>query len=213
MTTIPGFSIFVIILVSYLLGTFPSGRLAGLAAGVDVREHGSGNVGATNVMRVLGRPYGFAVFFADAFKGFVAVRFALLVMGRTGVSRHYVESIAILAAITCVAGHTFPIWFRLKGGKGVATSAGAIFGLMPIAAITIFLVWVILFKATQYVSVASVGAAAALPVTVGVLLWSGVTEGVTLLYFAIAMAVLVIWRHRSNFARLRAGTEQRFGRK
>lgn len=206
-------AILLVLATSYLLGTFPSGRLAGMAAGVDVRKRGSGNVGATNVLRVLGKPYGLAVFAADALKGFAAVRLALFIIGRTGIPRHQVESIAILAAITCIAGHTFPVWFRFKGGKGVATSAGAIFGLIPLAAITIFLVWVALFKATRYVSIASVGAAAALPLAVETLLWLKLTEGRTLLYFSIAMALLVIWRHRSNFARLRAGTEQRFERK
>ncbi|MEP6778112.1 MAG: glycerol-3-phosphate 1-O-acyltransferase PlsY [Chthoniobacterales bacterium] len=206
-------AILLVLAVSYLLGTFPSGRLAGIAAGVDISKHGSGNIGATNVLRLLGKPYGYAVFAADAFKGLVAVRFALLIMERTGILRHQIELVAILAAITCVAGHTFPVWFLFKGGKGVATSAGAIFGLMPLAAIIIFLVWVFLFNATRYVSVASVGAAAALPVTVGAMLWLKLAEGRTFLYFSIAMALLVIWRHRSNLARLRAGTEPRFDRK
>ncbi|MGI8480834.1 MAG: glycerol-3-phosphate 1-O-acyltransferase PlsY [Chthoniobacterales bacterium] len=206
-------AILLVLAVSYLLGTLPSGRLAGVAAGVDISKHGSGNVGATNVLRLLGKPYGYAVFAADAFKGFAAVRFAFFIMGRTGIPRHQVELIAIFAAITCIAGHAFPVWFCFKGGKGVATSGGAIFGLMPLAEIIIFFIWVALFKTTRYVSIASMGAAAALPLTVVMLLWLRLTEGRTLLYFSIATAVLVIWRHRSNLARLRAGTEPRFDRK
>lgn len=208
-----GVTIVFILLVAYLLGTFPSGRLAGMLSGIDIREHGSGNVGATNVLRVLGKKYGYAVFAADVMKGLLAVRLTLFALSRITLPRHYVDGIAILAAAVCIAGHAYPVWFGFKGGKGVATSAGAIFGLMPIAAVIIFLVWVILFKITRYVSVASICAAAALPVAVGALLWFHITEGTTVLYFSVAMAALVIWRHRSNLARLRAGTEQRFGEK
>lgn len=204
---------FAILALSYLIGTFPSGYVAGLIAGVDVRKEGSGNVGATNVSRILGKRFGYPVFFADAFKGFAAVRLAFFIMSYAKIPREFVEPIAILAAVTCVVGHAFPIWFGFKGGKGVATSAGVIFGLMPIAALTIFVVWVVVFETTRYVSVASIAASVALPITVAFLLWFKITEGVVLLYFAIAMAVLVIWRHRSNFARLRNGTEQRFDRK
>lgn len=197
----------------YLLGSIPNGYLAGRAAGVDVRKHGSGNIGATNVLRVLGKPWGLAVFFCDALKGFIAVRTAMSFVLQSPDLAPYVEFYAILAAAACVTGHSFPIWLRFKGGKGVATSAGAIFGVMPIAAIAIFLVWVIVFETTRYVSVASVVAATALPIAVAVLIHLGMTQGVVLFYFSAAMTALVVWRHRSNFARLRAGTEQRFTRK
>ena len=199
--------------MSYLLGSIPNGYIAGKLSGIDVRKHGSGNIGATNVLRVLGKPWGFAVFFADAFKGFLAVRLALLAIAPSPGLAAYSEFYAILAAAACITGHSFPVWLGFKGGKGVATSAGAIFGVMPIAAIAIFFVWLFVFKTTRYVSVASVSAALALPVSVGVLVWMGKTQGMVLLYFSAAMTALVVWRHRSNFARLRAGTEQRFTRK
>jgi glycerol-3-phosphate acyltransferase PlsY len=199
--------------IGYLFGSIPNGYLAGRLAGIDVRSQGSGNIGATNVLRVLGKPWGFAVFFADALKGFLAVRVALLLVSRSAEATSYAEFYAILAAASCVAGHSFPVWLRFKGGKGVATSAGAIFGVMPIAAILIFLVWVAVFEITRYVSVASVTAAVTLPVAVAILIWMGRTQGVVLFYFSAAMTALVVWRHRSNFARLRAGTEQRFPRK
>ncbi len=202
-----------IVVISYLLGSFSPGFLAGKIAGVDVRNQGSGNVGATNVLRVLGKGYGYSVFFLDAFKGFLAVRVALGIGSRTGVWPDHVEYLGIMAALFCVIGHTFPVWLRFKGGKGVATSAGAIFGLVPIAAIAIFLIWVLIFEITRYVSVASIIAATALPITVGVLLRMKMVQGIGLLYFTIGMTVLVIWSHRSNFARLLAGTEQRFERK
>jgi glycerol-3-phosphate acyltransferase PlsY len=203
----------VTLVIGYLLGSIPNGYLAGRLRGVDVRQHGSGNIGATNVLRVLGKPWGFGVFFADALKGFLAVRLALELVSRTPGAADYSEFYAILAAAACVAGHSFPVWLKFKGGKGVATSAGAIFGVTPIAAITIFLVWLLIFQTTRYVSVASVIAAIALPVAMVVLIRMGKTQGVVLFYFSTAMTALVVWRHRSNLMRLRNGTEQRFSRR
>ena len=201
-----------ILALAYFCGSIPNGYLAGRLRGIDVRDHGSGNIGATNVLRVLGKPWGFAVFFLDAFKGFAAVRLTLLLVSQNEGAERYVEFFAILAAAICVLGHSFPIWLKFKGGKGVATSAGALFGVTPIAAIAIFLVWLLIFQLTRYVSVASVTAALALPVCVGVLVAHG-THGMVLLYFSLAMTAMVVWRHRANFARLRDGTEQRFARK
>lgn len=199
--------------IGYLLGSIPNGFLAGRIARMDVREHGSGNIGATNVLRVLGKPWGFAVFFADALKGFIAVRLAFVLVARTPGAADYSEFYAILAAAACVFGHSFPVWLKFKGGKGVATSAGAIFGVMPIAAITIFLVWLVIFETTRYVSLASVLAAMALPFAIAVLIRMGKTQGVVLFYFSAAMTALVVWRHRSNLVRLWNGTEQRFTRR
>lgn len=204
----------VLILVSaYFLGSIPAGYLAGRISGIDVRMHGSGNIGATNVLRVLGKPWGFAVFFLDALKGFLSVRLALWLVGQTPTALDYADFFAILAAAACVAGHSFPVWLRFKGGKGVATSAGAIFGVMPIAAISIFVVWLLVFLTTRYVSIASILAALALPAIVWFLLHREVTRSHVLLYFSAAMTALVVWRHRSNITRLLNGTEQRFHRK
>ena len=207
------FLILAIVLSSYLIGSIPFGYIAGKLARIDIRKHGSGNIGATNVLRVLGKKWGYAVFFADAFKGFVAVRLAVFLASRIPEAAGYSEFYAILAAAVCVAGHSFPVWLRFKGGKGVATSAGALFGVVPIAAFTIFIVWVIVFEITRYVSLASVVAATTLPFAVGVLVWLKMTEGTILLYFSIAMTALVDWRHRSNISRLLQGTEPRFERK
>jgi glycerol-3-phosphate acyltransferase PlsY len=199
--------------LGYLFGSFPAGYFAGRMAGVDVRSAGSGNIGATNVLRVLGKKWGYPVFFVDAFKGFAAVRLALFLAERLTSSRPDAVYFAILAAVMCVVGHTFPVWLRFKGGKGVATSAGAIFGLMPLAAVIIFLVWVIVFEITRYVSVASIIAASSLPVAVALLIHWGIVDGIVLLYFSTLLAILVVWSHRSNFSRLLKGTEQRFTRK
>jgi glycerol-3-phosphate acyltransferase PlsY len=161
----------------------------------------------------LGKSWGYAVFAADAFKGFAAVRLAYFLAQRIPQAREYSGYFAILAAILCIVGHTFPVWLRFKGGKGVATSAGAIFGLMPLAAITIFVVWVVVFEITRYVSVASIVAALSLPAVVALLLRWQLVKGAELFYFSAVIATLVVWRHRSNFSRLLDGTEQRFSRK
>jgi glycerol-3-phosphate acyltransferase PlsY len=202
-----------VFLLAYLFGSLPAGYLAGRLRGIDVRQHGSGNIGATNVLRVLGKPWGFAVFAIDALKGFAAVRTAVALASRNAAAVQYVDFVAILAAAACVVGHSFPVWLKFKGGKGVATSAGSILGVMPIAAITIALVWLLVFLISRYVSLASIIAAIALPITVAVLTRMHVTNGGVLLYFSLVMAALVVWRHRSNVARLLDGTEHRFTRK
>lgn len=201
------------LLIGYFFGSLPSGYLAGQIAGIDVREKGSGNIGATNVLRVLGKTYGYAVFAADLLKGFAAVTLTHLIAMRIPAARDYAIYFATIAAVMCIAGHAFPVWLRFKGGKGVATSGGAMFGLMPLAATIVLLIWIATFELTRYVSMASVAAAIGLPVTVAVLLRLGFMHGTFLFYITLALAALVVWRHRSNFARLRAGTEQRFQRK
>lgn len=199
--------------IGYLFGSFPAGYLAGRIVGVDVRTQGSGNIGATNVLRVLGKGWGYVVFFLDAFKGFAAVRLTFFLTQRMPSTQPYAEYFAILSAVMCVVGHTYPIWLGFKGGKGVATSAGALFGLMPLAAIIGMFIWIVTFEISRFVSVASLIAACALPAVVGLLIHWKMIEGRGLLYFSFFIAVLVVWRHRSNFSRLLKGTEQRFVRK
>jgi glycerol-3-phosphate acyltransferase PlsY len=197
-----------VLFASYLLGSFPAGYIAGRLTGIDVRQHGSGNIGATNVLRVLGRRYGYAVFVIDVAKGFAAVRLAYVVFKSAAHSEYY----AITAAIVVVVGHAFPVWLKFKGGKGVATTIGAVAALVPLAVAPVGAAWLIVFAASRYVSLASIIAAALLPATIGVLVYLQVTRGIGLLYFSIAIAALIIWRHRGNLARLRAGTEPRFQR-
>jgi glycerol-3-phosphate acyltransferase PlsY len=200
-------------LVGYLFGSFPAGYFAGRLAGVDVRTVGSGNIGATNVLRVLGKKWGYPVFLIDALKGFAAVRIAFLLAKYWAGAKPYGEYFGILAAMMSIAGHTFPIWLRFKGGKGVATSAGALIGLMPLAVPLVFLVWVVVFEATRYVSLASIIAAVSLPIIAGFLARWKFVDTPALVYFSVIIALLVVWRHRSNFSRLLKGTEQRFTRK
>lgn len=207
------FLIVVVALVSYLLGSIPSGYIAGRVAKIDVRDHGSGNIGATNVLRTLGKKYGYAVFLCDVLKGFAAVRLAVFLAEHFEFARSRLDWFAILAAILCVLGHTFPVWLGFKGGKGVATSAGVMMGLAPAATFVAVLVWLIVFEITRYVSVASVVGAIALPAAIGVLLRLHWAHSLPIFYSAIALAIVVCWRHRSNFARLVRGSEQRFTRR
>jgi acyl phosphate:glycerol-3-phosphate acyltransferase len=200
-------------LIGYFFGSFPAGYFAGRLAGVDVRREGSGNIGATNVLRVLGKKWGYPVFAIDAFKGFAAVRVSLMLVNYWPSAKPYAEYIAILTAMTCVAGHTFPVWLGFKGGKGVATSAGALTGLVPLAVPFVLVVWIIVFEISRYVSLASIVAAISLPIVVGLFARWKFVDTWALIYFSFAIMLLVLWRHRSNFSRLLNGTEQRFRRK
>lgn len=203
------FCFFLAAIIGYFLGSCPNGLLISRARGIDIRQHGSGNIGATNVLRVLGRSWGYLVFFLDALKGYVAVEIAFLLAARSPQVSHP-EIVGIAGGLACILGHTFPIWLRFRGGKGVAASAGVLLGLMPIAVISVFLVWLVIFKITRYVSIASITAAAALPPCVLLYLRLRTISGPALLPFSILIAGVVIWRHRSNIARLWQGTEERF---
>lgn len=199
--------------IGYFLGSCPNGYLVARARGVDIRKHGSGNIGATNVLRVLGKKWGYLVFALDAFKGFAAVRIAFAIGAAMLPGAGQREVAGIAGGLACILGHTFPIWLRFRGGKGVATSAGVLLGLMPIAVFSVLAVWLLLFKITRYVSLASIGAAVALPLFVVAYLRYGLLTGATLLPFSILIAGVVVWRHRSNMQRLLHGQEQRFGDK
>lgn len=211
-----------IVLFAYLLGSIPFGLLVSRSQGMDIREHGSGNIGATNVWRVLGKKWGVLTFAADLLKGLLAVligkwiatHWAIHVPLPHGHERidHFDAGFAgIAAALGCVLGHNFPVWLRFKGGKGVATSLGVIFGMMPLAALLAFAVWAVTFKLWRYVSLASMIAAVALPVIVMALLFLGGLHGWAHFHFAVAAGMLVVFRHRTNLRRLVDGTEHRFG--
>jgi glycerol-3-phosphate acyltransferase PlsY len=200
-------------LLSYLLGSIPAGYLAGRIAGIDIRATGSGNIGATNVTRTLGRRYGYPVFVVDFAKGALAVCLSIFLGRHVEAKPASTEIYGIVGAICCVLGHVFPVWLGFKGGKGVATSAGVLFGLMPLAAAIGAAVWVITFEVTRYVSLASIAATMALPVTVLGLTHARHTNGMALFYFTLCLAAVVTFRHGSNLARLLRGTEPRCKRK
>ena len=189
-------------LVGFALGSIPSGYLVARARGVDIRASGSGNIGATNVLRVLGKGPGYLVFACDIGKGVLAVLLAQGVFPVTG------EWGMVTAGVACVLGHNFTPWLRFRGGKGIATSAGVMLGLLPWASLLAIAFWGVVFLATRYVSVASLAASAALPVITWAL--GGIRPR---FWFALAAGLLGILRHRENIRRLLAGTESRFQRK
>jgi len=195
---------------SYLIGSIPAGYIAGRIVGIDIRTVGSGNIGATNVTRVLGKRYGYPVFIVDFLKGFAAVGMSIMIAKRTQPVLIPSELFGVVGAVACVLGHSFPVWLGFKGGKGVAASAGALFGLMPFVALIAVAVWLIIFYLTRYVSVASMTAALAVPITILSMMFLGQTDRTTLLYFSICLAAVVIFRHRSNLSRLVRGAEPRF---
>ena len=197
-----------IALGAYLIGSIPSGYLAGRAKGIDLRKEGSGNIGATNALRVLGKKWGYLVFAADIFKGWFSVTLAYVLTNRYAPDQMTVAG--ILAALFAVVGHNFPVWLGFKGGKGIATSAGIMIALFPIWTFLVALaVWMTLFYGTRYVSVASIAAAISLPVTTGLLALAGKCDWL-LVPVAVLMAILATWRHKSNIQRLLAGTEKKF---
>ncbi len=193
------------IAAAYLIGSIPFGFLAGKVRGIDIREHGSGNIGATNVLRTLGKPVGITVLVFDIAKGVVPVLLA----------KHFSDNsiIPILAAVATILGHNYTCFLGFRGGKGIATSAGALAPLIPIPLLIAVLVWVIAFFASRYVSVASIAAALSLPITLGIIFATGKNWDPLLLGFTLLLSILAIWRHRSNIQKLRTGTENRFQRK
>jgi glycerol-3-phosphate acyltransferase PlsY len=207
------FTFATVALLAYLLGAIPTGYIAGRIGGIDVRKVGSGNVGATNVTRVLGKRFGYPVFVVDFGKGLAAVAVGMMVAKNAQSTPKFVDLCGALAAIFSVIGHSYPIWLGFKGGKGVATTLGSLFGLHWISAAVVCVVWIVAFQVTRYVSLASIAAAIALPVTVATMLFLKQLQTPILLYFTVFLAGIIVLRHRSNLSRLLKGTEPRFARK
>lgn len=204
---------------SYLIGAIPIGLLVSKARGVDVRRHGSGNYGATNVGRVLGRKWGILVLLLDAIKGASTSVFAAPCIALLGVeiSEAARDWLWLGTGVCCVVGNTAPIYLRFKGGKGVATSLGVIIGIYPyltFSALAALVVWIAAVLLTRYVSLASILAALTVPTALvvlsGPMQWT-LSDHYPLLGLAVAAAAVVIIRHRSNIGRLIAGTELKVG--
>ena len=190
----------VLCVLAYLMGSIPSAYIVGrYLYGVDIREHGSGNVGSTNALRVLGRWGAAIVFGADFLKGLLA----------TWLAYHFVgETAAAFAALFVVCGHIFPIWLQFRGGKGVATGFGAIVALSPLMAGIAFLVWLVAVLLTGYVSLGSILAVVSVEVFILATGWTGLE--VTLINILL---LLIIFSHRENLKRLIAGNEHSFKKK
>jgi glycerol-3-phosphate acyltransferase PlsY len=189
--------------LAYLVGSIPFGLLFSKMRGVDLRRVGSGNIGATNVFRAVGKGWGLLTLLLDAMKGWgPAVLFPVL-LSMEGATA---ENAGLAFGVAAIAGHTWPIYLRFRGGKGVATSAGVLLGLAPAAVGIGLLVFAGLLAVTRYVSLGSIGAAVAVALS-GWLLYR--STGLTLPGVLTLLAALIVWRHRSNLRRLLAGTEQK----
>jgi glycerol-3-phosphate acyltransferase PlsY len=189
-----------VVLAAYLLGSIPFSYLVARRRGVDVRAVGSGNVGATNVMRSVGRGAGLLAFALDFLKGAVAS-----LLGRL-VDPH--SPLPALCAVLAVLGHMYPVWLRFRGGKGVATGAGAFLPLAPVATAAALVTFAAALAVARYVSLASI--AGTLVLAVAAFLLGGPTPVVRA---AAGMAVLIVWKHRANLQRIARGTENRLGRR
>ncbi|MFQ5490183.1 MAG: glycerol-3-phosphate 1-O-acyltransferase PlsY [Phycisphaerae bacterium] len=207
---------------AYLVGALPFGWLAGRVRGLDIRSAGSGNIGATNVARVLGWRWGLGVFLLDVGKGFgptlVAGRVLLELAGRNSWSDPTTYLCWLSVGAATVIGHNFPIYLGLRGGKGVATTLGVALGVYPDLTVPAGLalgVWVAVVALTRYVSAGSICAAVAFPAAFVLVSWGRgralLAEGWPLLAFTALLAGLVLVRHRSNLGRLWAGTESKIG--
>lgn len=196
-----------ILILSYLAGATPFGYLVAKCKGIDIREHGSGNIGATNVIRVMGKKIGLPVFALDVLKGLMPVLLAKMWCAKIGYDPTWPM---LLAALGSVLGHNFTFWLGFKGGKGIATSAGAMLAVLPVALGVALLLWIVFFYATRYVAMASIAAGLSLPLTVLVQRFLTGGPALPMLGFAIVIGGLAVWRHRTNIQRLREGTENRF---
>ncbi len=203
----------IVFIIAYLCGAVPWGYLIGKMKGIDIRRHGSGNIGATNVTRTLGGGYGKLCFALDALKGFLPAYICNILITK-GVFTANPDTAMIIAAFGAVVGHMWPVYLKFKGGKGISTSGGALLAIAPGAFICSALLWIIIFKSSRYVSLASILAAASLPLNawwLNLVNWSK-TSAITIAFLAI-LGILAVVRHHSNIKRLLNGTENRFAPK
>ncbi|MGB6129963.1 MAG: glycerol-3-phosphate 1-O-acyltransferase PlsY [Psychrilyobacter sp.] len=196
----------IFLIVAYFMGSIPTGVIIGKKfKGIDIREHGSKNTGATNAYRVLGLQYGIIVLLADVLKGYLPVYLASL-SGLDGWK-------LILVGLVTIVGHTLSMFLKFKGGKGVATSLGVFIYLVPNMVLILLVVFLLIAFSTKYVSLASVSAAGLFPILV---LFMPIKNGLgkwNMFGFALVIAIFVIFKHRSNIQRLLHGNENKFGAK
>ena len=195
------------VVVAYLIGSVPTAYLvAKRVRGIDIREHGSGNIGATNVFRTMGKKWGALVLAADVLKGWIVV----VILAPTAGAFPEVSSPLrqLLFGAAAIAGHTWTPWLKLKGGKGIATSAGALIGIFPLASLIVIAIWAVCFLIWRYVSLASIAAAASFPIMLLILHREIDSFGIIFL-ISVLLSGLLIYNHRSNIERLRRGEELR----
>ena len=200
--------------LGFLLGSIPFGLILGKLKGVDIREHGSGNIGSTNVFRTLGKQSGILCLILDFSKGFIPVLLAVKLTPDNTLG----QTIEVATAMAAILGHNYSPWISFKGGKGIATTGGALLPIMPVGVVVLILIFLVVTFITKYVSVGSIATAIALPMTTfgGSYSHGYVADGTwnkPLFIFSLIAGVLAVWKHRGNIARLRAGTESRINEK
>jgi glycerol-3-phosphate acyltransferase PlsY len=194
-----------LVLVAYLIGSIPSAVwVSKRFYGIDIREHGSGNAGATNTFRVLGKNAGVIVMIADMLKGFIAVKLSIL-STYTWTSEPFVN-LQVILGIAAVLGHIFPIWAGFRGGKGIATLFGMILGIQPLVAVSLVGVFMLMLLVTRYVSLSSISASIAFPLLI---LFIFREPELSYKIFAIGTAALVVLTHHKNITRLLTGSESK----
>ena len=198
-------------IIGYLLGSIPFGVLVAKKYGVDIYQVGSGNPGATNVLRQIGKTAGYLVFILDFLKGLVAtIWFLLPIFSFSGDI-----TLGLWGLPAAILGHTLPLFAKFRGGKGVATAMGGLLGVMPVCLLIGLVCWIVIFFSTRYVAIASIGFGASLPVYSLVDYWTGDPNSrqVGTVFLAFLVTGWIVWRHRENLVRLKAGTENRFEKK
>ena len=208
------YCVFSMLILAYILGSIPSAVWIGKRYyGGDIREDGSKNAGTTNMLRVLGKRAAIPVFVLDFLKGFAAVTLFGLMRYDPDISSAWLINLKILGVFAAVLGHIFPIFADFKGGKGVATLVGAVTGIYPQIILLCFIVWVLVFMISNYVSLASMSAGCCFPMFVIIYSsseWSRYNDvSFTFILFAFFVAGLLLWSHRKNIERLKAGTESK----
>ncbi|MCR4290154.1 MAG: glycerol-3-phosphate 1-O-acyltransferase PlsY [Candidatus Scalindua sp.] len=197
------------IVLSYLLGSIPFGYLIAITKGIDIRTEGSGNIGATNVSRVLGRKYGLIIFFLDMFKAFVAVFFVPLLFSGIKFPTTTDNLLVILCGFSSIIGHVFPVFLRFKGGKAVATCFGVFIWLAPIAIAISFGAWVVTVLVSRYVSLGSMIGTLTLVGAIVLVVDSPFGDNLYLTLLSVAVTILIIAKHTSNIKRIISGTEKK----
>ncbi len=198
------------IIISYLIGGIPFGYLIAVIKGIDIRTEGSGNIGATNVGRVLGKKYGLIIFILDMLKGFIVVFFIpALVSSAVNIPTTTDNLLVVLCGFCAVLGHAFPVYLKFKGGKAVATSFGVFIWLVPISIGIAFGVWLLTVIVTRYVSLGSMIGSLSLVGVIVIVVDSPFGDNIYLTVMSVAVAILIIARHTSNIQRIIAGTEKK----
>ena len=229
-------NIWLLPILAFLLGSIPFGLLIAKSRGINIREHGSGNIGATNVLRIVGKKYGIACFVLDFLKGFIPALLAYNLYEFSGAdetmmiaflrehainlgdNQFKAQALKVFTGLCAILGHNYSPWVNFKGGKGIATSIGVLIAFMPFGAAILIVIFILTYKITRYISLASIIAAGSLPFLVLYGSWShgklaNGTWDKPLLIFATFIGLMAIWKHRSNIKNLIAGKEHKFAPK